>query len=168
MTLPPDALRLTTMRIGETLVTIEEVEDVHRFDVRIVQRQDGRFCFIPDLDRSFATLDEAMAAAGREVGWRPLDAPLAEGEQACPICAAPVVRRDRYPRRLCPACHLEATDARGRAVQFGNTTPLGMGFQGRYRETGVAYDGADCWVRGVACRAEEDRFGGIVIQTRAT
>ena len=61
----------------------------------------------------------------------------------------------------------EATDARGRAVQLGNTTPLGMGLQGRYRATGAAYDGADCWVRGVACRAEEDRFGGVVIQTYA-
>jgi hypothetical protein len=52
-------------------------------------------------------------------------------------------------------------------VQFGNTTPLGMGFQGRYRQTGAPYDSADCWVRGVPCTAEEDKFGGIVIQPRS-
>ena len=34
-------------------------------------------------------------------------------------------------------------------------------------DTGDSYDSHDCWIDGVACRADEARFGGIVIEVNA-
>ncbi|MGD8759525.1 MAG: hypothetical protein PVJ07_04685 [Anaerolineales bacterium] len=34
----------------------------------------------------------------------------------------------------------------------------------RYADTGEAYASHDCFIDGVACYADEARFGGIVIQ----
>jgi hypothetical protein len=85
-------------------------------------------------------------------------------EQACPICGSPVPASPRYPRQLCSACVLEATDAAGRPLRFQNVS-LSGGFEAFHADDGSLYDSHECFVRGVRCRADERYFGGIVIQT---
>ena len=55
------------------------------------------------------------------------------------------------------------TTADGRPLTFSNAGFDG-GYVARYNDTGEPYDGHDCWIDGVACRANEARFGGIVIE----
>jgi len=83
--------------------------------------------------------------------------------QACPICGDPVQSSHRYPRHVCPACFTEATDRDGRRLEFSNVH-LSGGYAAQYADTGEPYDSHDCWIRGIRCRADEARFGGIVIE----
>ncbi|MCC5937575.1 MAG: hypothetical protein JJU34_09850 [Lunatimonas sp.] len=87
-----------------------------------------------------------------------------EKQQNCPICKQEVAYYSRYPKYLCKACSDLTTDAEGRPVAFYNTTVFGQGCQGEYRDTGEPYEGDICYVQGVTCKAEEHRFGGIVVQ----
>ena len=83
--------------------------------------------------------------------------------QPCPICKAPQPEDLRYPNHLCEACVRRAVDERGRALAFGNTSLAG-GFVATYVDTGAVHEGHRCWVDGVACWADEARFGGVVVQ----
>lgn len=87
-----------------------------------------------------------------------------EEQQFCPICKEEVSYSSRYPKYLCYTCSEQTTDAEGRPVAFYNTTLFGQGCQGEYRDTGEPFDGDTCYVQGIRCRAEEFRFGGIVVQ----
>lgn len=84
---------------------------------------------------------------------------------ACPICGASLEPQSRYPRNVCAACARRACSADGRPLVFANE-----GFDGGYiatcADTGEAYDSHECWINGTACRADEARFGGIVIETK--
>ncbi len=82
---------------------------------------------------------------------------------ACPICAAALESESRYPRYVCSSCASRACSADGRPLTFSNAGFDG-GYVARYNDTGEPYDGHDCWIDGVACRANEARFGGIVIE----
>jgi hypothetical protein len=101
-----------------------------------------------------------------ECEWREAGAPIAPGEYTCPICGQLAYGSERYPHRLCPACEDEATDAAGRPVIFIGDMVSGLGgeFHGLYAEDRSPYAGFDCFVRGVRCRAEEHRLGGVVLQ----
>lgn len=57
----------------------------------------------------------------------------------------------------------EASDGRGRPLEFGNTSFSG-GFVAWYADTGEIRESHVCFIDGVCCRADEARFGGIVIQ----
>jgi hypothetical protein len=46
---------------------------------------------------------------------------------------------------------------------FSNVS-LSGGFVARYADTGEARDSHVCFIGGVKCRADEARFGGIIIQ----
>lgn len=83
---------------------------------------------------------------------------------ACPICAAVLEPQSRYPRYVCGECAGRARSADGRPLRFSNVGFDG-GYAARYADTGEPYDSHDCWIDGVACRADEARFGGIVIET---
>ena len=90
---------------------------------------------------------------------------MAEREpQHCPICDESVTPMSRYPNYVCEDCVEKAVDSEGRAVLFTNTSLLGTGCKGKYRETGEAYDSTICFIEGIKCKAEEARFGGIVVQ----
>lgn len=82
---------------------------------------------------------------------------------ACPICAAALEPMARYPRYICEACAARATAADGRLLAFAN-----QGFSGDfaacYTDSGDPYDNHACWIDGIACHADEARFGGIVIE----
>lgn len=79
------------------------------------------------------------------------------------MCDQPVKPYPRYPRYVCRSCLDLVTDDRGRAVSFFNTSIFG-GIDAVYIDTREPYATSSCYVRGVHCRAEEGRFGGIVYQ----
>ena len=69
----------------------------------------------------------------------------------------------RYPRYICPDCAHRAADEEGRSVEFYNESFSG-GFMAKYADTGEKRESHICFIDGVKCRADEARFGGIVIQ----
>ena len=167
-----EAPRLTTVRVGR--VCIDASETRHLFDARIVRDAEGayRSVFAGHLSEPFVTLEQAVrnvetpkpvpSDVSCHAEWREDLAPLPD-EQTCPLCSAPVQTSARYPRKLCPACVLEATCAQGRRVQFFNTS-FGSGSAGRYIDDETPYAGKQCFVRDVECRVDEHRLGGIVVQ----
>lgn len=87
--------------------------------------------------------------------------------QTCPICSAQVAPNPRYPRYLCRDCATRASAPDGRRLALFNTD-FGGGFAARYADTDEPYPDHLCIVDGVRCRADEARFGGIVIEAEAT
>lgn len=83
--------------------------------------------------------------------------------QECPICGTQVEPSPRYPRYVCARCAARACSRDGRPLQLGNAG-LSGGFVARFADTGEEHPGHACYIDGVACRADEARFGGIVIQ----
>jgi hypothetical protein len=93
---------------------------------------------------------------------------MAGATQPCPGCSARLPENPRYPANFCSACCAGACDEDGRAVAFTNISPSealpGLTVGARYRDSGEVYPSEDCVVAGIASRAREARFGGIVIQ----
>ena len=83
--------------------------------------------------------------------------------QFCPICSNPIDSAPRYPRCVCSECAGKAASQDGRALKFYNLS-LSGGFGASYADTGEPYDSHDCFIDGIKCRADEARFGGIVIE----
>lgn len=166
-----EQLRFTTVRVGLVRLTVggHSIES----DVRVLLGSDGGYRLLAGtLSDPVPTIEEAAARAVPEpcppdvicaVQWREDGARLDPGEHPCPICGAPVLASPRYPRKLCPACVLEATDAEGRSIHFTNTD-LSGGFEARHSDDGTPHPGGECFVRGTPCQAEESKFGGIVVQ----
>jgi hypothetical protein len=88
-----------------------------------------------------------------------------ETSQSCPICQAEVTPSPRYPHYLCGHCARRAADEVGRPLLFSNESFSG-GFIAQYVDTGEARDSHVCFVDGVECWADEDYYGGIVIQPK--
>jgi len=86
-----------------------------------------------------------------------------DSHSACPVCAAAISPNPRYPRAVCDACALRACDAEGRALDFFNAG-FGGGYLAVFRDGGEPYESHDCFIDGLPCRADEARFGGIVVQ----
>lgn len=169
--MPHEPLRFTTLRVGYVAIIVDD-DDRLEYDVRVLRCSDGSYRLLSGvLSEPLSTLEEAMAAAEPapspspnariELRWCDPNT-LEPDEIACSICGAAVHVTPRYPRRLCPACVLEATDAQGRPLVFANTG-LG-GFEARYADDRTIYPSHTCWVRGTRCHADEGRFGGIVVQ----
>lgn len=85
---------------------------------------------------------------------------------ACPICATALDPMPRYPRYVCEACAARAASANGRLLAFGNEGFSGS-FVACYADSGDPYESHACWIDGIACHADEARFGGIVIEVLA-
>lgn len=83
--------------------------------------------------------------------------------QECPVFGARVEPSYRYPEHLCKAWIRRAVSAQGRPLAFSNVDFSG-GHAATYRDTGERYPSRDCYVDGIACEANEARFGGIVVQ----
>jgi len=86
-----------------------------------------------------------------------------EHKQLCPICKTEVRLNWRYPKRLCSHCSSKAIDEKGQQLLFYNTSITG-GFEARVIKTGEVRTNHLCFISGIACFADEARFGGIVIQ----
>jgi hypothetical protein len=163
-------LRFATLREGVIAVALGE--QVVETDVRILRESNGSYRVLAgDLSESLPTIESAISLAeglaqadrSAQIRWREPDAALRPGEHACPICGALAFSSPRHSNSLCPACVMEATDRDGRRVRFLNADASG-GIEGRYVEDGAPYNTGECFVRGVQCRAEERRFGGVVVQ----
>lgn len=87
--------------------------------------------------------------------------------QRCPICRTEVRASARYPDYLCPGCADRAVDIHGRPLTFRNTSMSG-GFKAIYTDDETPAEAVTrdhtVFVDGVRCRADEARFGGIVIR----
>lgn len=86
-----------------------------------------------------------------------------DSKAACPVCAAVISPNPRYPSAVCAACALRACDAEGRTLEFFNAG-VGGGYLAVFRDGGETYESHDCFIDGLPCRADEARFGGIVVQ----
>jgi hypothetical protein len=86
-------------------------------------------------------------------------------DHSCPICQSVIQADLRYPRSVCAACAAKAGSADGRALLFYNID-LSGGFAACYADTHEAYPLHLCFIDGIACWADEARFGGIVIEVR--
>ena len=90
---------------------------------------------------------------------------------SCPICSKPTPHQERYPLAVCSNCFNKASDKpngmaslrTGRKLSFFNLD-LGGGYRAVVEETGEEYDSHVCYIDEVKCRADEARFGGIIIQ----
>jgi hypothetical protein len=89
--------------------------------------------------------------------------PGANDPVACPICGKTMAFNPRYLRAVCADCVHRACDAEGRELDFFNAD-FGGGYLAVYREGGGSYDSHVCFIDGRRCRADEARFGGIVVQ----
>ena len=83
--------------------------------------------------------------------------------QSCPLCGSAVAENPRYPAYVCERCVDKASSATGRRVRYYNIDMSG-GCEGQYEDDGSPYPSSRCWIDNTECRAEEARFGGIVIQ----
>jgi hypothetical protein len=91
-----------------------------------------------------------------------------ESTDICPHCGGvSEYQNRRYPRALCHACDLRATDLTGRPVDFTNESMSG-GFIAVHRDDDsrckqVTGDGR-VLIDGVEYRAGEAHMGGFVVQ----
>jgi hypothetical protein len=165
-------LRFTTVRVGT--VTVAVGGQAFESDVRVLLDANGNYRVLDgSISGALSTLRDACILAeasdpdapdvGRQVHWREDPQVLLRDEHACPICGAPAKGSPRNANSLCPACVLELTDAVGRPLHYQNTG-LSGGLEARYADNGATYAGIECFVRGLRCRAEEHRFGGVVVQ----
>lgn len=83
--------------------------------------------------------------------------------QICPICETVVSENPRYPRYLCRHCAARVSDKDGRSLRLFQASPDGR-YAASYIDTDEPYDSHEVHVDGVACWADEARFGGIVVQ----
>ena len=81
----------------------------------------------------------------------------------CPICGISLQPIARYRRYVCQDCAGKAVSANGRRLEFFNLG-LSGGYGAMYADDQSAYDSHECFIDGHACRADEARFGGIVIE----
>ncbi len=127
----------------------------------------GRAAMAWDATMTEEGLDEAVRGMSLliELADRLESGGEAKGDSAatCPLCRAPLPFNPRYLRAVCSACVRRACDAEGRLLDFYNTD-FGGGYRAVYREGGEEYNSHDCFIDGYSCRADEARFGGIVVQ----
>jgi len=126
----------------------------------------GRAAMAWDTTMTEEGLDEAIRGTGIliEFADRLESGGETKGDSAaCPLCRAPLPVNPRYPRAVCSACVQRACDAEGRALEFFNAD-FGGGYLAVYREGREKYNSHDCFIDGHSCRADEARFGGIVVQ----
>ena len=83
----------------------------------------------------------------------------------CPICDIMINFSARYPNAVCSSCKNNAVDLNGNVVKFYNIDEFG-GIKSVHYENGIQIERNDyiCYIVGAQCRAEEGRFGGIIIQ----
>lgn len=82
---------------------------------------------------------------------------------ACPVCSTPLDPNPRYPRYVCRTCVTKAVAPNGRSLAFSNIDATG-GYFATYSDTGEEYKSHECLIAGIRCRADEARFGGIVVE----
>jgi hypothetical protein len=85
----------------------------------------------------------------------------------CPTCGGNGRKSIRYPAALCELCRAAVVDSAGLPVQLFNEDFSGCGLRIVTRVR--TYVGSDAenlalYVNNIECRAQEHRFGGVVVQ----
>ncbi|CPU66723.1 Uncharacterised protein [Mycobacteroides abscessus] len=86
--------------------------------------------------------------------------------QHCPLCGTLLRENPRYPRHVCGWCAQDVTDEAGRPVILANASLTG-GYTAQRPDGSPASSevlAGRVWIDGVALRAQEARFGGVVVQ----
>jgi hypothetical protein len=84
----------------------------------------------------------------------------------CPICSGPGRNSPRYPAALCETCESTVRDRDGNLVEMFNQGLTG-GLDIRAATNSVTSPEAEkmaLFAKGIECRAQEHRFGGVVVQ----
>lgn len=89
--------------------------------------------------------------------------PCLSPDTPCPICQVPCPHSPEHPTGLCASCVDRAVDEGGLALLFFNVNASG-GIKTVYADTREERSSHICFVDGVRCRADEARFGGIVVE----
>ena len=84
----------------------------------------------------------------------------------CPTCGGSGRSSERYPGAVCEDCESIVTDKFGKSAKLYNESMSGglMIVAGTRELKGNAAENEALFIRGVECRAQEHRFGGVVIQ----
>ena len=83
----------------------------------------------------------------------------------CPICSGAGRGSARYPAALCEPCQASVVDSNGNRVALFNQG-LSGGLEIKTLEDASAVNPEEMplFAKGVECRAQEHRFGGVVVQ----
>lgn len=79
----------------------------------------------------------------------------------CPICNKTMMNFKRYPNMICHSCVELATTKNGESIKFYNENNT-RGFVSIVN--GVKGKEHECFINNKKCRANEARFGGIVVE----
>ena len=79
----------------------------------------------------------------------------------CPICDKNMLYFERYPKMICHECVELATTKNGESIKFYNENNT-RGFVSIVN--GVKGKEHECFINNKKCRANEARFGGIVVE----
>ncbi len=87
------------------------------------------------------------------------------GIQLCQICHSNIPYTERYPNSVCEKCASKAKSKKNQQLTF-HSTHLNGGFYAEYTESKKPYEEVNiCYIDDIKCWADENRFGGIVIET---
>jgi len=84
----------------------------------------------------------------------------------CPTCGGPGRRSTRHPAAICQKCQAEVVDSDGKLVTLANEGFSG-GLEISVGDRTIRSPKAEAFplfARGIECRAQEYRFGGVVVQ----
>lgn len=79
----------------------------------------------------------------------------------CPICDKNMFTFERYPKMICNECIELAVNKNGESIKFYNVDITG-GFISMVND--VKGEEHECFINNIKCRADEARFGGIVVE----
>lgn len=99
------------------------------------------------------------------LNFSPENSDMETRDNCCPICNKGLDRYLRYPNYVCHRCVANAVDEYGRRIRFANQSIEG-GLVVHYVDTGEIRESNICYISGVRCRADDARFGGIVVQIK--
>lgn len=79
----------------------------------------------------------------------------------CPICDKNMIYSERYPKMICHTCIELTVNKNGESIKFYNIDITG-GFISIVND--VKGEEHECYINNRKCRADEARFGGIVVE----
>lgn len=79
----------------------------------------------------------------------------------CPTCYKDIHVVERYPMYICSDCVSLGKTKEGRPIEFRNGEGISGGFIAVV--DGILVDTDECYVNDELCKAQEARFGGIVV-----
>ena len=79
----------------------------------------------------------------------------------CPICNKNMMYLERYPKMICYECIELTVNKNGESIKFYNIDHTG-GFMSVVND--VKGEEHECYINNIKCRADEARFGGIVVE----